>query len=195
VRHEDRRSMKVSLESTPLEGVKLLRPELFEDERGFFVEVFREDQTAELGLPGRYVQENHSGSVQGVLRGLHFQWDPPMGKLMRVTNGAAFAVAVDIRKASPTLGQWFGTELSASNRLQIWAEPGFARGFLALSDYAEVQYLCTGTYNPQGESAIRWNDPRIGIKWPIDQPLLSKRDAEAQSLEQWLDRPEADLFT
>jgi dTDP-4-dehydrorhamnose 3,5-epimerase len=173
----------------------VLRPQVHEDHRGFFLESYRSDQFRELGLPDRFVQDNHSGSSRGVIRGLHFQWDPPMGKLMRVTVGTAFAVAVDIRKGSPTLGRWFGRELSAENRLQIWAPAGFARGFCAVSDYVEVQYKCTGTYNKEGESGIVWNDPQVGIDWPVDEPTLSDKDARAQTLAEWLERPESDRFT
>jgi len=117
-----------------------------------------------------------------------------MGKLMRVLSGSAFLVAVDIRKGSPTLGQWYGLEISAEERRQIWAPAGFARGFCVLSDYAEIQYLCTGVYNAQCESGIRWNDPAIGIEWPIDHPILSNKDIEAQLLEQWLLNENSDHF-
>jgi dTDP-4-dehydrorhamnose 3,5-epimerase len=172
----------------------VIAPPYFEDHRGFFTEVFREDRFHEAGLPVRVVQANHSSSVRGVLRGLHFQWDPPMGKLMRVSRGEAFLVAVDIRKASPTLGHWFARVVSAESREQVWAPPGFARGFCALSESAEVQYLCTATYNPATESGIRWNDPDIGIDWPVAHPILSKKDGEAQTLSAWLDRPESDHF-
>src|SRR5262245_59414806 len=121
--------MKIRVESTHLDGVTVLVPEVFEDARGFFLESFRVDQFQELGLPHEFVQDNHSRSARGVLRGLHFQWEPPMGKLMRVTFGSAFLVAVDIRKGSPTLGKWFGIEVSAANKKQVWAPAGFARGF------------------------------------------------------------------
>jgi len=171
-----------------------LAPQVFTDGRGFFTEVYREDQFKELGLPHEFMQDNHSGSVRGVLRGLHFQWDPPMGKLMRVTRGTAFLVAVDIRKGSPTLGKWFGTEASAENRYQVWAPAGFARGFCVLSDYAEVQYKCTAIYNQKGESGIRWDDPDIGIKWPITDVLLSEKDRQAQTLKEWLARPQSECF-
>jgi len=137
--------MSVQVESRNLGDVVVLVPSIFRDGRGFFSEVFRADQFKELGLPHEFLQDNHSGSVKGVLRGLHFQWDPPMGKLMRVTRGAAFLVAVDIRKDSPTLGQWFGKEVSAEDGRQIWAPAGFARGFCVLSDYAEIHYKCKGT--------------------------------------------------
>ena len=172
--------MRIEIESEHLNGLVVLRhPDVFEDERGFFVEVYRADQFEALGLPANFVQDNHSRSGKGVLRGLHFQWDPPMGKLMRVTYGAAFLVAVDIRKGSPTLGRWFGLEVSARDKRQIWAPAGFARGFCVLSDYAEIQYKCTGIYNSQCESGIRWNDPTIGIQWPVAEPLLSEKHVGA----------------
>jgi dTDP-4-dehydrorhamnose 3,5-epimerase len=186
--------MQMKIESRNLNGIVVLVPEVFQDERGFFLEAFRKDQFLEMGLPGEYVQDNHSRSARGVLRGLHFQWDPPMGKLMRVTLGTAFLVAVDIRKGSPTLGQWSGIEVSAENKKQVWAPAGFARGFCVLTDYAELQYKCTGTYNGKGESGIRWNDPAIGICWPIKDPILSKKDESAQSLAEWLQRPESGNF-
>lgn len=128
----------------------VLVPEVFEDERGFFMEIYRED-------------------------GLHFQWEPPMGKLMRVTLGTAFLVAVDIRKGSPTLGQWYGDIVSAKNKKQIWAPAGFARGFCVLSDFAEIQYKCTGIYNKSRESGILWNDPEIGIESPVKNPINSRK--------------------
>src|SRR5215831_3151983 len=159
--------MNITVESRQLDDVVLLRPEVYEDGRGFFMETFREDQFREQGLPCHFVQDNHSRSTKGVLRGLHFQWDPPMGKLMRVTLGAAFLVAVDIRKGSPTLGKWVGVEASAENRRQVWAPAGFARGFCVLSDVAEIQYKCTALYNNKAESGIRWNDPAIGVEWPV----------------------------
>jgi dTDP-4-dehydrorhamnose 3,5-epimerase len=186
--------MKLQIESKHLNGVVVIAPEVFQDDRGFFLEAYRKDQFAELGLPTEFVQDNHSGSVKGVLRGLHFQWDPPMGKLMRVTFGKAFLVAVDIRKGSPTLGKWFGIEASAENKKQVYAPAGFARGFCVLSEFAEIQYKCTGIYSNRAESGIRWNDPAIGIAWPIDVPILSKKDESAQSLEEWQRRPESDNF-
>jgi dTDP-4-dehydrorhamnose 3,5-epimerase len=186
--------MKMVLESVHMGAVAVLRPEYFKDERGFFVEEFRADQFAELGLPQKFVQENHSGSVKDVLRGLHFQWEPPMGKLMRVLQGKAFLIAVDIRKNSPTLGEWLGLEVSSEDRKQLWAPAGFARGFCVLSDYAEIQYLCTGVYNPRCESGILWCDPDIGIEWPVKIPTLSQKDDTAQTLKEWLSSPESDLF-
>jgi dTDP-4-dehydrorhamnose 3,5-epimerase len=186
--------MGMRVESRQLGDVVVLAPSVFRDDRGFFSETFRADQFKELGLPHEFMQDNHSGSVKGVLRGLHFQWEPPMGKLMRVTRGAAFLVAVDIRKGSPTCGQWFGKEVSAENGLQIWAPAGFARGFCVVSDFAEIQYKCTGTYNPRCESGIRWDDSEVGIKWPLSDVVLSQKDCNAQTLSQWMARPESDFF-
>lgn len=186
--------MNFTLTPTPLPGLLILHHTVAEDPRGFFMEVFKKETFAQLGLPTDFVQDNHSRSAKGVVRGLHFQWSPPQGKLIRVTFGEAFVVAVDIRKGSPTLGKWFGQKFSAASKMQIWAPPGFATGFGVLSDGAEVQYKCTGEYNPSCESGIRWNDPQIGIKWLIDRPLLSAKDAAAQSLADWLKRPESNFF-
>ncbi|MFC1543085.1 dTDP-4-dehydrorhamnose 3,5-epimerase [Candidatus Neomarinimicrobiota bacterium] len=182
-------------ESTPLPDVIVITPRIFKDDRGFFMETYRRDIfQRELGINPEFTQDNHSRSVKNTLRGLHFQWDPAMGKLMRITVGSAFVVAVDIRKDSPTLGQWFGLQASAENYMQVWAPAGFARGFCALSDVTEVQYKCTGIYNPTCESGIRWNDPEVGIEWPVAEPLLSDKDRSAQTLAQWLARPESDNF-
>jgi dTDP-4-dehydrorhamnose 3,5-epimerase len=186
--------MQIKIETVKFGAVALLVPEFFEDERGFFVEEFRADQFGELGLPQIFVQENHSGSVRNVLRGLHFQWDPPMGKLMRVLRGEAFLVAVDIRKNSPYLGHWYGVRIRAEERKQLWAPAGFARGFCVLSEYAEIQYLCTGTYNNKGESGILWNDPEIGIEWPLTSPILSDKDSKAQTLAQWHNTDTSEFF-
>ena len=160
------------------------------------MESYRQDVFAhEVGLNLNFVQDNHSKSAKGVVRGLHFQWEPPMGKLMRVSVGRAFVVAVDIRKGSATLGHWFGLEIDAETHIQIWAPAGFARGFCALTDVAEVQYKCTGIYNPAAESGIRWDDPDVAIDWPISHPILSDKDRNAQTLADWLTRPEAENFT
>jgi dTDP-4-dehydrorhamnose 3,5-epimerase len=186
--------MQLKIESRYLDDVVVVVPEMFKDSRGFFSETFRADQFQSLGLPTEFVQDNHSRSVKGVVRGLHFQWEPPMGKLMRVTVGAAFLVAVDIRKGSPTLGQWVGVEASAENRRCIWAPAGFARGFCALSDVTEIQYKCTGIYSNKAESAIRWNDPAIGIEWPLADVIVSDKDRNAQTLAQWLASPQSNHF-
>lgn len=186
--------MQIKIESRFLGDVVVVVPEVFQDARGFFMETFRVDQFKALGLPTDFVQDNHSCSAKGVVRGLHFQWDPPMGKLMRVTSGSAFLVAVDIRKGSPTLGQWMGIEVSAENRRQVWAPAGFARGFCALSEGTEIQYKCTGIYSNKAESAIRWNDPAIGIHWPLTDVTVSEKDLNAATLAEWLGSPYSDNF-
>jgi len=187
--------MQIKIESRLLGDVVVIVPEIFQDSRGFFTETFRADQFKALGLPTEFVQDNHSRSAKGVVRGLHFQWDPPMGKLMRVTAGSAFLVAVDIRKGSPTLGKWTGVEASTENRRQVWAPAGFARGFCALSEGTEIQYKCTGIYSNKAESAIRWNDPAIGIKWPLADVTVSDKDRNAATLADWLHSPDANNFT
>ncbi len=186
--------MKIEIESRHLNDIVVIKSEVFEDERGFFMEAFRADQFKELGLPTQFVQDNHSRSAKNVLRGLHFQWEPPMGKLMRVTVGTAYLVAVDIRKGSPTLGKWFGIEVSAQNKRQVWAPAGFARGFCVLTDFAELQYKCTGIYSNKGESGILWNDPAIGVEWPVKDPMLSEKDKKAQTFAQWLASPNSENF-
>jgi len=189
--------LKISAHRTSLPDILIVEPGSFEDDRGFFSEVYRIDQFgefADIGLPSRFVQLNHSRSVRAVTRGLHFQWDPPMGKLMRVSRGEVFLVAVDIRPGSPTLGQYESIIANEQNRLQLWAPASFARGFCVLSDEADVEYLTTGTYNNKAESGVRWDDPEIGIEWPIDDPILSRKDVEAQTLSGWLMRPEAQHF-
>ena len=185
--------MPVHLESKHIGGaVVVVSPKVLGDERGFFMETYRFDNFRDLGLPTEWVQDNHSRSAKGVLRGLHFQWSPPMGKLMRVTQGTAFLVAVDIRKGSPTVGQWFGLEVSAENKKQVYAPYGFARGFCALTDGCEVQYKCTGLYNSAAESGISYRDPMIGIEWPLKDVVVSEKDAKAQSLAEWLKSPLSD---
>src|SRR5580692_5350517 len=186
--------MDIRLEVKHLGDIAVLVPDVFQDSRGFFMETFREDQFKAMGLPYRFVQDNHSRSAKGVVRGLHFQWQPAMAKLMRVTAGSAFLVAVDIRKGSPTLGKWLGVEASAENRRQVFAPAGFARGFCVLSESAEIQYKCTGLYNSQAESGILWNDPAIGIEWPLKEVQLSEKDKKAQSLAQWLATPASENF-
>ena len=186
--------MPLTVESRHLNDIVVIAPQVFGDARGFFMEIFRADQFKEFGLPTEFVQDNHSRSANGVVRGLHFQWDPPMGKLMRVSNGAAFLVAVDVRKGSPTLGKWFGTVISAENKKQVWAPYGFARGFCALTDDCDVQYKCTGIYNSKGEAGINPSDPQIGIEWPVDlaTAIVSDKDRKAPTLAQWLASPLSD---
>ncbi|MFN0252029.1 MAG: dTDP-4-dehydrorhamnose 3,5-epimerase [Kofleriaceae bacterium] len=165
---------------TSLPGLLLFEPTVYEDARGTFMETFHRQRYREAGVDFELVQENLSTSYRGVLRGLHFQLHRPQGKLTQCTSGAIYDVGVDIRRGSPTFGAWFGTILSAENHRQLWIPPGFAHGFLAMSDRAEVVYRCTDLYSPTDERTVRWNDPQLGIAWPLDgEPLLSKRDAIA----------------
>jgi dTDP-4-dehydrorhamnose 3,5-epimerase len=170
---------------TPLEGLLVLEPKVFGDDRGFFFESFNAKRFGELtGFTGEFVQDNHSRSSKGVLRGLHYQIQQAQGKLVRATAGSVFDVAVDIRKSSPTFGQWFGVELSAENKRQVWIPPGFAHGFVVTSDSAEFLYKTTDYWAPEHERAILWNDPAIGIDWPALEaaPLLSGKDQAASLL-------------
>ena len=185
--------MPFSIERTPIPEVLVVRPRLFPDDRGWFAEIAQSGAFESLGegLPTRFVQVNQSRSTRGVVRGLHFQWDPPQGKLMRVVAGRALMVAVDIRPGSPTLGRHVAVEGSADEPLLFWAPASFARGFCVLSDHADVEYFCTAEYNADAESGIRWDDPEIGIGWPVDDPVVSAKDAAAGSLADWLARPEA----
>lgn len=169
--------MKVT--DTRLPEVMLIEPRVFEDERGFFYESFNQRVFEEaIGYPVEFIQDNHSKSVKNTLRGLHYQLAPhAQGKLVRVTVGEVFDVAVDIRKSSPTFGQWVGARISAENRHQLWIPPGFAHGFLVLSEVAEFQYKCTAFYAPECEGSIHWKDPDINIDWPCEEPpLLSGKD-------------------
>lgn len=175
------------IEKTYLDDVIVIHSKIIGDERGFFMEAWRRDEFKSAGLDLDFVQDNHSRSRINTVRGLHFQWEPAMGKLMRVTRGKAFLVAVDIRKNSTNLGKWIGFEVSEDDKRQIWAPAGFARGFAALSEIVDIQYKCTGTYNNKCESGILWNDPKVGIKWPIENPLLSDKDTKAQTLDKWLE--------
>lgn len=186
--------MPLNIESVHLNEVVVIVPQVIGDSRGFFMETFRTDRFDELGLPTKFVQDNHSRSARNVIRGLHFQWDPPMGKLMRVTRGAAFLVAMDIRKGSPTVGQWAGLEVSADNKKQVWAPYGFARGFCALTDDCEVQYKCTGIYNPRGEGGVNLADSQVAVHWPIGlaDAVISEKDRNAPTLAQWFASPLAD---
>jgi dTDP-4-dehydrorhamnose 3,5-epimerase len=169
---------------TTIPEVIILEPKIFGDERGFFMETYQARQFAELGIPTQFVQDNHSGSRQGILRGLHYQLRQAQGKLVRVITGKIFDVAVDLRKTSPTFGQWVGATLSAQNKHLIWIPSGFAHGFYVLSDWAEIVYKATDYYAPEWERSILWSDPELGIEWPlIDQqpPVLSAKDANGFS--------------
>lgn len=156
----------ITVTGTEIEGVYILEPQVFQDERGYFVETMNQRDLERLGIVTRFVQENQSGSVKGVLRGLHFQKNHPQGKLLRVIMGSIYDVAVDLRRDSHTYGKWCGIELSRENRKQFYIPEGFAHGFLVLSDRAEICYNCTDYYEPSDEEGIAWNDPSLGIKWP-----------------------------
>jgi dTDP-4-dehydrorhamnose 3,5-epimerase len=178
----------VKLEPTPLPGVLLVEPQVFRDERGFFLEVFHAGKFAAQGVDVAFVQDNHSRSRRGTLRGLHVQLPRAQGKLVRCIEGAVFDVAVDIRRGSPTFGRWYGVELTADNFRQLWVPPDFAHGFCVTSESAQIEYKCTELYDPAGDLAIAWNDPAIGIDWPIAEPLLSAKDAVAKRLDELTDR-------
>ena len=168
--------MKVS--KSPIDGLIIIEPKVFRDSRGLFYEVYSESRYKEHGVSARFVQDNHSVSEKGVLRGLHYQVNPGQDKLVRVVRGEVFDVAVDIRKGSSTYGKWWGLSLSAANNLQLYIPVGFAHGFCVLSDSAEVLYKCSDYYSPQNERGIIWNDPDLAIDWPIENPTLSEKDIE-----------------
>ncbi|HLM43347.1 MAG TPA: dTDP-4-dehydrorhamnose 3,5-epimerase [Archangium sp.] len=172
--------MKIS--ETELPGVLLLEPKRFGDDRGFFMELFHAKRYSEAGIPGPFVQDNFSRSAKGILRGLHFQQPHAQGKLVQVFAGTVYDVAVDIRRGSPTFGKWVGVELSADNRRQLWVPAGFAHGFCVLSESADFHYKCTELYSPASEHGIAWNDPDLGIPWPVKSPLLSPKDSAAPRL-------------
>ncbi|WP_458729696.1 dTDP-4-dehydrorhamnose 3,5-epimerase [Pseudomonas brenneri] len=161
---------------TQLPGVLIIEPKVFGDERGFFVECYQEPRYRDAGIELPFVQDNHSRSQYGVLRGLHFQRNRPQGKLVRVTRGAVYDVAVDINPASATCGEFVGVELTADNHLQLWIPPGYAHGFCVLSDVADFQYKCTDLYFPEEEGGLIWNDPDVNIPWPVEAPRLSNKD-------------------
>ena len=169
---------------TPIPDVKLIEPRVFGDPRGYFLEAWNERLFAAAGIDDTFVQDNHSRSAKGVFRGLHYQLNVPQGKLVRVTNGAVFDVAVDIRASSPTFGKWVGYELSAANHRMLWIPPGFAHGFLTLQDNTDFLYKCTALYHPEFDRSVRWNDPAIGIEWPVSEanPTLSAKDKAAPLL-------------
>ena len=175
---------------TALPGVLIIEPRVFGDARGFFLESWNQQSFTDAGLTLNFVQDNHSHSGRGVLRGLHYQLENPQGKLVRVTQGAVYDVAVDIRRSSPHFGKWVGVELSADNHRMLWIPPGFAHGFLVMSDTADFLYKCTALYHPASDRSIRWDDPDVGIAWPDVgmAPQLSGKDAAAPHL------PHAEVF-
>jgi dTDP-4-dehydrorhamnose 3,5-epimerase len=167
---------------TVLPGVVLIEPKVFGDDRGFFLETYNASRFREAGIVAAFVQDNHSRSASGVLRGLHYQEPNAQGKLVRCTRGSMWDVAVDIRNGSPTFGRWYAVELSEENKRMLWVPPGFAHGFCALTEACEVLYKCTNLYDPASQRGILWNDPQLGIPWPIRDPLLSPKDAAAPRL-------------
>ncbi len=172
----------IEVTKTPLSGVVIVKNRIFGDARGFFMETYHQEHFEQAGLPSNFVQDNHSRSSQGVLRGLHYQYPQWQGKLVRVLSGAIYDVAVDIRPDSPTFGQWFGLELNDENRLQLYIPPGFAHGFSTLSEIADVSYKCTALYKPEDEVGIAWDDPDIGIDWRVRSPIVSDKDSHAPRL-------------
>ncbi|WP_027366379.1 dTDP-4-dehydrorhamnose 3,5-epimerase [Desulfocurvibacter africanus] len=172
----------MEVERTDIEGVLLIKPKAFGDHRGFFLETFQAQRYGQAGIGLPFVQDNLSRSRQGILRGLHFQRTYPQGKLVSVTRGRVFDVAVDIRPDSPTFGKWYGAVLDDENHHQLWVAPGLAHGFCVMSETADFTYKCTDYYHPEDEGCLRWNDPDIGIDWPVQSPTLSDKDAKAPSL-------------
>jgi dTDP-4-dehydrorhamnose 3,5-epimerase len=168
----------VIVTDTAIADVKLIEPKVFGDERGFFLESWNQNGFDAAGITARFVQDNHSRSARGVLRGLHYQMAPAQGKLVRVVSGAVFDVAVDVRKSSPTFGHWVGYELSAQNHRMLWIPEGFAHGFLTLADGTDFLYKCTDFYAPASEHCLAWDDPSVGVEWPLDgmTPLVSAKD-------------------
>ena len=172
----------MNVRQTSLPGVLLLEPKIFRDERGFFTETFNTRSLAGSGVPSEFVQDNHSRSARGVVRGLHYQLRSPQGKLVHVARGRIFDVAVDIRLGSPQFGAWFGTELDDENLASLWIPPGFAHGFCVLSDVADVIYKCTTLYDPADDRGILWNDPAVAIEWPVESPIVSLKDSRLRKL-------------
>lgn len=186
--------MAFTIESTGFPEINVVVMSAYEDHRGFFMEVYREDQFGQLGFTERFVQDNQSLSMKNVVRGMHFQWKPSLGKLIRVVHGGIFLAIVDIRKGSPRLGKWIGMRLASADRKHVWVPPGFANGFCALEDETILEYKFTMLYNGGGEGNILWNDPEIGIEWPVEDPVISERDRRAPRLREWLAMPESDHF-
>lgn len=182
--------MKTYVTTTPLDGLLVINIDYFRDDRGFFIESWNKRDFAKAGIPFDFVQDSHSRSGRGVIRGMHYQdMRAPMAKLVRCTVGRIFDVAVDLRANSATFGKWFGIELTSENQTQLFVPVGFAHGFAALSDVCEVQYKQTEFYNPETEGGVSWNDPDIGITWPLEHPILSQRDQNQLSLQAYRQRP------
>ena len=184
--------MKVT--QTELDGVVIVEPAVHGDGRGFFVETYRQDRYSAAGLPATFVQDNHSSSRKGTLRGLHAQRNYPQGKLVRTIEGEIFDVAVDIRKGSKTFGRWVSAILTAESFRQLYVPPGFLHGFCVISEQAQVEYKCTDFYHPEDEIGVVWNDPQIGIEWPVPAPVVSDKDRNASTLNQWLSDERSENF-
>jgi len=172
----------VKVRETSLPGVLILEPQVFKDERGFFLETFSAKRLAGSGIPENFAQDNHSRSTRNVVRGLHYQLKHPQGKLIHAARGRIFDVAVDIRRGSPTFAKWFGVELNDENLFSLWIPGGFANGFCVLSDFADVIYKCTVPYEADDDRGVAWNDPSIGIDWPVENPVLSAKDSAYHTL-------------
>ncbi len=172
----------MQISETRLRGMYLIEPRVFADERGFFMETYHQAKFADGGITLPFVQDNHSRSCRGTLRGLHYQIQHPQGKLVRVVQGEVYDVGVDLRRDSPTFGLWIGEYLSAENKRQLYVPPGFAHGFCVVSETAEVTYKCTDLYHPEHERSLLWNDPQLDIDWPIEEPILSAKDAAGSPL-------------
>jgi dTDP-4-dehydrorhamnose 3,5-epimerase len=184
--------MSLKLIDEQFKGIKVFEPKVYHDERGFFYESYKKSDFEEMGID--FVQDNHSLSQQGVIRGMHFQWDKPQGKLIRVCSGSAIFYEIDLRLNSEFFGRHFSIELNANNKLLLWVPAGFANGFLALSNNTEVHYKCTEYWNPKAEATLLWNDSSINIDWKIKKPIISEKDNNGITLENWIIRPESRIF-
>jgi len=190
---ENMAASRLEIRETELPGVLLVTPSVFRDERGFFLEWFNEAAFADAGLDAHFVQDNHSRSAKAVLRGLHYQLRHPQGKLVRAVRGKMFDVVADIRRGSPTFGKWVGVTLDDNEMTALWIPPGFAHGFCALSDEVDVTYKCTDFYSPSDERGVLWNDPLLGIRWPVDNPIVKAKDLSYPPLRK--DSPDLPVFS
>ncbi|GAB5465425.1 MAG: dTDP-4-dehydrorhamnose 3,5-epimerase [Candidatus Kapaibacteriales bacterium] len=189
--------MPFKLQNETDNGLKIIKNQLFQDDRGYFTESYNKRDFKEIGIDEEFVQDNHSVSQKGVLRGLHFQWEPKLGKLIRVTRGAARFIELDIRKGSSHFAKYHTFELSAEKGYMLWVPAGFANGFIALEDDTHVQYKCTALWNPKAEASIRWNDPELSIDWKLPigfEPLVSEKDKNGITLKNWSAMPESDIL-
>ena len=184
----------MKVEKTIFDDAYVLKPRVFGDDRGYFHEVYHKEKFKSIGLDVEFVQDNLSFSTKGILRGMHFQWNPHQGKLVRAVKGSVYDVIVDIKKGSPTFGKWYGVELSDENHKMFWVPPGYAHSFLVLSDDAIVEYKCTGVWNGESEGSILYNDPTIGVEWPLSEVIVSEKDMAGMTLQEWQESPEFETF-